>query len=415
MARKEVPRWLAEYSAALRTAAGSRSAAGTSATARKRKQKVRVDLTRSQTLLRAQVVRQSFFFSRIVCCLIYLAALIAYYLDNFSPFMVKFGSSFGIRWYGFSYLLAFFCGFLLLRWLAQRRYCALPPDKVGDFILAAALGVVVGGRLGYVLFYRPGQLLVDPLFVFRIWDGGMSSHGGMIGLTLAVFLYGRRHHVPWLSLADNIAVVAPVGLFLGRCANFINGELYGRPRRCRGPCNFQKKRSICPKSGRGLSPPPTPCTRRFRNLETMIEQARTDPSLQSVFHQTLTPRHPSQLYEALLEGAFLFGCLWFLRLRTRQPRGHAGRAFPAALRIGEGHRRKFSRAGRAADRTVHPRTNPLRDIDLGWNLLCRLRAQDERIRGGPAWMMENNVGGALVPRYVATRWQIEAQRPVPHC
>ena len=142
--------------------------------------------------------------------------------------MVKFGSSFGIRWYGFSYLLAFFCGFLLLRWLAQRRYCALPPDKVGDFILAAALGVVVGGRLGYVLFYRPGQLFVDPLFVFRIWDGGMSSHGGMIGLTLAVFLYGRRHHVPWLSLADNIAVVAPVGLFLGRCANFINGELYGR-------------------------------------------------------------------------------------------------------------------------------------------------------------------------------------------
>ena len=110
--------------------------------------------------------------------------------------MLKFGPSFGIRWYGFSYLLAFFCGFLLLRWLAQRRYCALPPDKVGDFILAAALGVIVGGRLGYVLFYRPGQLLVDPLFVVRIWDGGMSSHGGMIGLTLAVFLYGQRHKVP---------------------------------------------------------------------------------------------------------------------------------------------------------------------------------------------------------------------------
>ena len=93
------------------------------------------------------------------------------------------------------------------------------------------------------------------------------------------------------------------------------------PRRWRGQCNFQKKRSTCPKSGRGLSPPAHAVRPAIPNLETMIEQARTDPSLQSVFHQTLTPRHPSQLYEALLEGAFLFGCLWFLRIRTRQPRG----------------------------------------------------------------------------------------------
>ena len=142
--------------------------------------------------------------------------------------MVKFGPNFGIRWYGFSYLLAFFCGFLLLRWLSQRRYCALSPDKVGDFILLASLGVVMGGRLGFVLFYRFGQTLADPLSIFRVWDGGMSSHGGMIGLTLVVFLYARQQQISWLSLADNIAVVAPVGLFLGRCANFINGELYGR-------------------------------------------------------------------------------------------------------------------------------------------------------------------------------------------
>jgi len=247
--------------------------------------------------------------------------LIAYYLDNFSPFMVKFGSGFGIRWYGFSYLLAFFCGFLLLRWLAQRRYCALPPDRVGDFILAAALGVVVGGRLGYAFFYRPGQLLVDPLFVFRIWDGGMSSHGGMIGLTLAVFLYGRRHHVPWLSLADNIAVVAPVGLFLGRCANFINGELYGRAATVAWAMQFPKEALDLPEIGARSFAAAHALHPEIPNLETMIEQARTDQSLQSVFHQTLTPRHPSQLYEALLEGAFLFGCLWFLRIRTRQPRG----------------------------------------------------------------------------------------------
>src|SRR4030095_9791239 len=104
---------------------------------------------------------------------VYLAGLIAYYLDNFSPFMVKFGENFGIRWYGFSYLLAFFCGFLLLRWLAERSYCELPAAKVGDFILFVAIGVVVGGRLGFVFFYRPAQALADPLSIVRIWDGGM--------------------------------------------------------------------------------------------------------------------------------------------------------------------------------------------------------------------------------------------------
>ena len=215
------------------------------------------------------------FFSASFARLIYAAAaLIAYYLDNFSPFMVKFGPHFGIRWYGFSYLLAFFCGFLLLRWLAQRRFCALPADKVGDFILVAALGVVVGGRLGYVLFYRPWQLLVDPLFIFRIWDGGMSSHGGMIGLTLAVFLYGRRQHVPWLSLADNIAVVAPVGLFLGRCANFINGELYGRAATVPWAMQFPKEALDLPEIGARTLAAAHAAQPTVGDLETVIEQAR---------------------------------------------------------------------------------------------------------------------------------------------
>jgi phosphatidylglycerol:prolipoprotein diacylglycerol transferase len=254
-------------------------------------------------------------------CLIYPAALIAYYLDNFSPFMVKFGPSFGIRWYGFSYLLAFFCGFLLLRWLAQRRYCALPTAKVGDFILLASLGVVVGGRLGYVLFYRPAQTLADPLFIFRVWDGGMSSHGGMIGLTLVTFLYARSQRISWLSLADNIAVVAPVGLFLGRCANFINGELYGRAATAAWAMQFPKEALDLPEVGARTLVGAHAVRPAIGNLEEVIEEARNDPSLQSVLHQTLTPRHPSQIYEALLEGAFLFSCLWLLRIRTKQPRG----------------------------------------------------------------------------------------------
>ena len=235
--------------------------------------------------------------------------------------MVKLGPSFGIRWYGFSYLLAFFCGFLLLRWLTQHRYCALPVAKVGDFILVASLGVVVGGRLGYVLFYRPAEIFSDPLFIFRIWDGGMSSHGGMIGLTLVTFFYARRERISWLSLADNIAVVAPVGLFFGRCANFINGELYGRAAAVQWAMQFPKEALDLPEIGEHTLAAARIVRPALGNLEEVIAHARTDPGLQSVLHQTLTPRHPSQLYEALLEGAFLFGCLWFLRLRTRQPRG----------------------------------------------------------------------------------------------
>ncbi len=245
----------------------------------------------------------------------------AYYLDNFSPFMVRFGPSFGIRWYGFSYLLAFFCGFLFLRWLAEHRYCALPAAKVGDFILVASLGVVAGGRLGYVLFYRPAQVLADPLFIFRVWDGGMSSHGGMIGLTLVTFLYARQQRISWLSLADSIAVVAPVGLFLGRCANFINGELYGRPATVPWAMQFPKEALDLPEVGARTLAAAQAVRPASGNLQEVIEQARSDPHLQSVLHQTLRPRHPSQIYEALLEGAFLFGCLWFLRTRTKQPRG----------------------------------------------------------------------------------------------
>jgi len=253
--------------------------------------------------------------------LIYAAALFAYYLDNFSPFLVKFGSNFGIRWYGFSYLLAFFCGFLLLRWLAQRRYCELAPEKVGDYILFASLGVVIGGRLGFVLFYRFAQVLTDPLFVLRVWDGGMSSHGGMIGLTLATFLYARRQGISWLGLADNIAVVAPVGLFLGRCANFINGELYGRVTNVPWAMQFPKEALDLPEVGARVLAAVHAVRPDVDDMGAVIAQARGDHFLQTIFHQILTPRHPSQLYEALLEGAFLFTCLWLLRVRTKPPRG----------------------------------------------------------------------------------------------
>ena len=122
-------------------------------------------------------------------------------------------------------------------------------------------------------------------------------------------------------MADNIAVVAPVGLFLGRCANFINGELYGRAAQVAWAMQFPKEALDLPEIGARTLAAAHAVRPEIGGLNEIIEQARTDPALQSAFHQTLTPRHPSQIYVALLEGAFLFGCLWLLRVRTRQPRG----------------------------------------------------------------------------------------------
>jgi prolipoprotein diacylglyceryltransferase len=144
--------------------------------------------------------------------------------------------------------------------------------------------------------------------------------------------------------ADNIAVVAPVGLFLGRCANFINGELYGRATTIPWAMQFPKEALDLPEVGARLLAAVHATQPEAGNLERVIEDARHDPALQSVLHQVLTPRHPSQLYEALLEGAFLFGCLWFLRLRTKQPRGMlAGLRSLAFVRIVL----MFPRTGRA--------------------------------------------------------------------
>src|ERR1700677_1217334 len=156
--------------------------------------------------------------------------MLAYYLHNLSPFIFRFGENFGVRWYGFAYVMAFICGYFLYTWLAKGGYSDMPAESVGDFITWAALfGVMLGGRLGYVLFYKFSDYAAHPLDIFKLWDGGMASHGGMLGLILFTFYYARRHKLSWTGIGDNLCVVAPIGLFFGRCANFINGELYGRP------------------------------------------------------------------------------------------------------------------------------------------------------------------------------------------
>ena len=166
---------------------------------------------------------------------------LAYYLHNLDPFIFHVTETFGPRWYGMAYVMAFICGYALLAWLSKRGYADLHQAQVGDFITWAALfGVMVGGRLGYVLFYKP-EMLAHPLSIVKIWEGGMSSHGGIIGLVLFTLYYSRKYKISWTNLGDNFCVVAPIGLFFGRCANFINGELYGRPAKVAWAVQFPKE------------------------------------------------------------------------------------------------------------------------------------------------------------------------------
>jgi phosphatidylglycerol:prolipoprotein diacylglycerol transferase len=202
---------------------------------------------------------------------------------RFDPVLVRLGPL-SIRWYALAYITGLVVGWRLVRRLVRLAPRVATFEQVDDFLTWATLGVVVGGRLGYVLFYQPGLFLAQPLSLFEVWHGGMASHGGMIGVTLAIILFCRSQRIPVLGFADRIAVVAPIGLALGRVANFINGELWGRP-----------------------APDWLPWAMVF-----------PDPLAGPV------PRHPSQLYEALLEGVLLFAVMWALG-RREALRRHGGR------------------------------------------------------------------------------------------
>jgi phosphatidylglycerol:prolipoprotein diacylglycerol transferase len=249
--------------------------------------------------------------------------MLAYYLHNLDPIIFRLWDNVGPRWYGMAYVLAFICGYALLRWLAKRGYCQIPVERVADFITWAALfGVMLGGRLGYVFFYRP-EMLREPLSILRVWEGGMSSHGGMIGLFLFTLYYSRRHKLSWMNLGDNLVVVAPIGLFFGRCANFINGELYGRAASVSWAMQFPKE-LLEPANAAEAERAITACQQIDPSLtspEAIIQSLRMNPKIGDVLRPILTPRHPSQLYEAFFEGVALFLILWIVRTRFRTRNG----------------------------------------------------------------------------------------------
>lgn len=193
---------------------------------------------------------------------------------------------FSLRWYALAYIFGLLLGRSYVNRLlqAQQRWPGQKPpvqvEQTEDLLVWMTLGVVLGGRLGYVLFYSP-HLLINPLELFAMWKGGMSFHGGMLGVIIGVILYAKKYEVPLLSLGDAIAAAAPIGLFFGRLANFINGELWGRVT-------------------------DVPWGVIFPQVELY---ARAYPELAESIGQ---PRHPSQIYEALLEGLVLFGVIAYL-------------------------------------------------------------------------------------------------------
>ena len=261
--------------------------------------------------------------------------MLAYYLHTLSPFIWEITPGFGPRWYGFAYVLAFLAGYLVYHWLAKRGYSEMPPKKVGDFITWAALfGVLLGGRLGSMIFYNGSEWIHDPLMFFRVWDGGMASHGGILGLTFFTLWYARRHHLSWTSIGDSLCVVAPIGLFFGRLANFVNGELYGRAAKgVSWAVQFPKELYDAPiltaRAGALLEHDPAVVAYAGKESlpEAIVAAAQSSEHVREVLRTILTPRYPSQLIEAALEGVVLFCVLWALRTLVKVPRGVITGAF----------------------------------------------------------------------------------------
>jgi phosphatidylglycerol:prolipoprotein diacylglycerol transferase len=245
-----------------------------------------------------------------------------------------------------AYVLSFLIGGWLYRWLAERRYTDLPAAQVSDFICwAAVFGVMLGGRLGWILFYglRQNHEADNWYWPIEVWKGGMASHGGIIGLVLFTLYWSKRYRVSWTSIGDSLVVVAPIGLFLVRMANFVNGELIGKPATVPWAVQFPKELierpspELLARAREALEP--------FLQInpqdgdswvEAVVDAVPRQPELIDPLRHVLTPRHPSQIYEALLEGVILFTILWILRTRCRVPRGVITGAFfilYAVLRI----------------------------------------------------------------------------------
>jgi phosphatidylglycerol---prolipoprotein diacylglyceryl transferase len=203
--------------------------------------------------------------------------MLAYFHHDFSPFLIRFGDNLGIRYYGLAYVMGFVVAGLLLHLYYRRGRSPLNQNAQYDLLFWIILGTMLGGRLGYFLFYDIRELLANPLVFFKVWDGGMASHGGFIGVIAGTWWAARKNKLPFLHVGDLVATLAPPGLFFGRIANFINGELWGKV--------------------------------------TTVPWAWYFPHAIDA-DGLVRPRHPSQLYEAALEGLLMMAYTQWRLWRT---------------------------------------------------------------------------------------------------
>lgn len=216
-----------------------------------------------------------------------------------------------IRWYGLMYVVGFTITYFLLRWLARQEFLRMDPDKVGDLITALVIGVILGARLGYILFYDFAEFAANPARILRIWEGGLSFHGGLIGVMVAALWLVRQHNLTWRNLTDAFALCIPFGIVAVRTANFINGELYGRVASPDVP--WAMRFPTDPVALRLLGADRLP----MRERELAIGRAYETSQWESVLDQ-VPLRHPSQLYEALAEGVVVGLILWGVFLWARR-------------------------------------------------------------------------------------------------
>lgn len=278
-------------------------------------------------------------------------------IHDLSPFIFKITATFGPRWYGFSYMLGFVCAYFIILWLVDRQQAGLTREQVSDFITYGAFGTMIGGRLGYCIFYDP-ELLWSTSWNFPFWkvlavnEGGMASHGGIIGIVVACWLYGRKHRINWIYLLDLAAIVGPIGVLFGRIANFINGELVGRiaPSEFKYGVKFPTDISNWPAYEFSRLESLTPVVEKINITGSkwleLLSSFRTNQNSRDEVYAALSQivneiqngntgikeaigplldyRYPSQLFAGLSEGLFTFLVLFILARKSRTPGFIAG-------------------------------------------------------------------------------------------